>query len=332
MLFYAIMSLYYDFMKKVIVTGAAGFFGAVLVERLVKAGYFVYAVVRPGSKHNKRISTEKLSHGINVYGSNASKLDGGGIYLIEAELTSLSSVFDKVSNYGAPEGMIDAFFHLAWIGDKGNEDQYQNVAYTLDALRVAHRLGCRRFIATGSQAEYGVVPSTDVEYESRRPEPVTAYGAAKVATSYLSKQFASEIGIEWIWSRIFSLIGRYEPDGRMLPDLYQALKRGEIFSLSSCAQNWDYLDVYDAADALIALSERGVPGEIYNIASGEYRPLREYTEELRAIVGSGNIIYGDDPQPFISLQPSVEKLKRDTGWSPTRVFEDSIRDYELTEE
>ena len=42
-------------MKKVIVTGAAGFTGTVLVERLVRLGYCVYAVVRPESEHNKRL-------------------------------------------------------------------------------------------------------------------------------------------------------------------------------------------------------------------------------------------------------------------------------------
>ena len=117
----------------------------------------------------------------------------------------------------------------------------------------------------------------------------------------------------------------------MFPDLYFSLKEGQPVSLSSCRQNWDYLDVYDVADAIIAIGERGVTGEIYNLAGGAYRPLREYTEELRRLVNSAaEIHYGSDPEPFVSLQPSVEKLKRDTGWRPKRSIEDSVRGYEET--
>ena len=121
----------------------------------------------------------------------------------------------------------------------------------------------------------------------------------------------------------------YEPSGRMLPDLYHALREGKKFHISSCRQNWDYLDVYDAAEAIIALAIRGRAGEIYNIANGDYRPLKEYTEELKRIVGgTGVIAYGDDPTPFVSLQPSVEKIRRDTGWKARRSFSDSIEDYQ----
>lgn len=41
------------------------------------------------------------------------------------------------------------------------------------------------------------------------------------------------------------------------------------------------------------------------------------------------VTYGDDPSPFISLQPSVEKIFNDTGWRAKRSFADSIKDYEL---
>ena len=302
-------------MRSAFVTGAAGFSGAVLVERLIESGNRVYAMVRPGSLHNSR-----LVELFDQYGDDS-------IRLVEAELSDLASV-EKAVREQTPEETIDVFFHLAWTGDKSLYSQFDNVQYSLDAMRLAHNLGCKRFIATGSQAEYGMVPPFEVEVEDRILEPFSAYGAAKVAACYLSRQHATELGIDWIWGRIFSLIGKYEPPGRMLPALYNALKWGEVFSLSSCTQNWDYLDVYDAADALIALAERGVPGEVYNIASGDYRPLKEYTEELKGIVGSGNIIYGEDADPYVSLQPSVEKIRKDTGWSPKRSFIDSIKDYE----
>ena len=44
----------------------------------------------------------------------------------------------------------------------------------------------------------------------------------------------------------------------MLPDLYKTLREGREMHLSACRQNWDYLDVYDAADAIMAIGEKGV--------------------------------------------------------------------------
>ncbi len=110
----------------------------------------------------------------------------------------------------------------------------------------------------------------------------------------------------------------------MLTQLIEAMKNGEEIRLSSCKQNWDYLEVRDGARAVIALMESGKPGEIYNIANGDYRPLKEYAEIVRTKYPKGKIIYGDDPSPYVSLQPSIEKIRKDTGWKAEYRFEDSL--------
>ncbi len=295
-------------MKTAVVTGAAGFLGTALTKKLIEHGYFVYAVVRPGGEHNSRLS--------GLYEN---------VYVIECDISSYPKLSTLVQHI---DGGL--FFHLAITGKHVKDEQDKNIKYSLDAVRQAYELGCKRFIATGSQAEYGAIAPNVMQVEEMECRPITAYGEAKVRACEESKAIANELGIEWVWARIFSLIGRYEPKMRMLPSLYMALELGQDFLMSSGRQNWDYLDVNDAADAIIALAEKGQDGEIYNVASGAYRPLMEYTEELRHIIGGkGKIIYGDDTEPFISLQPSVEKINRDTGWKAKRSFFDSIKDYEI---
>ena len=292
-------------MEKAIIIGGAGFTGSALTSQLRKSGTIVYNVIRPASPHIKRID-----------------MKDDGLHLIECELSELSSVSQMVSC--SPETM----FYLSWTDETTYFGQFKNIFFINDAIKLASELKCKRIVITGSQAEYGIVSHNELIYENREPNPYTDYGTAKVAACYLSKQYASDLGIEWVWGRIFSLIGKNEPKTRMLPALYDALKKGESFLLSSCRQNWDYLDVHDAADALIALAEKGKPGEIYNIANGEYRELKEYVNELRKIVGgTTNVTFGDDPSPFVSLQPSVEKIFKDTGWKAKRCFADSIKDY-----
>lgn len=289
-------------MKKYIITGAAGFLGMNLVERLLREeNVHIYAVVRPSSPHNARlIESEQLT-------------------LVPADLSEYGHLDERIAE------PCDVFFHLAWQG--GRYDfavQYGNIADTLAALEAAVRLGCRRFIATGSQAEYG--PQTALISEETCPHPTDAYGAAKLAACALSRQRAADLGIEWIWGRVFSLYGKYEQEGRMLPALVNSLRSEQPFALSSSgAQNWDYLYAADGADALAAFAERGRAGEIYNIAHGGYRSLRDFIEEARAVLNSrADVSYGGEAGTF-SLQASVEKLQRDTEWMPSMPFSDGIR-------
>ena len=297
-------------MKKAIVTGAAGFAGYHLTEKLIEAGYNVYAIVRLGSAHNQRLRhfSEETLH------------------VIELEMRDIAGLSNHIKE------PCDAFFHLAWGGGRYNyEAQSENISWTLTALEQAAKLSCKKFVCTGSQAEYGLVPMDHIITEDLRPNPFCDYGSAKVAAFYLANIRAKALGIELVWGRIFSLYGRYEPGSRMLPFLINELKKRHDVSLSSCRQNWDYLYAADAAEAMIALGERGRAGEIYNIANGDFAPLKDFTEAVRKHCASFNndkivpvIHYGEDPDPFVSLQPSVEKIRRDTGWRAKTSFEEGL--------
>ena len=290
-------------MKNYIVTGAAGFLGCNLTERLMQEeNAHIYAVVRPNSPHNARLTpSERLT-------------------IVPADLSEYAHLDEMI------EEACDVFFHLAWQGGRYDfAAQYGNIADTLGALEAAGRLGCRHFICTGSQAEYG--RQTALITEETCPHPADAYGAAKLAACALSRQRAADLGVAWIWGRVFSLYGRYEQEGRMLPALVKSLRSEQTFALSSsAAQNWDYLYAADAADALLALAKRGRAGEIYNIANGDYRPLRDYIEEARAVIAPQcDVTYGAADADVFSLQPSVEKIRRDTGWQPMTDFVDGLR-------
>lgn len=297
-------------MKKVLITGAYGFAGANLTEHMAEKGYRVMAVGRKDSPHNSRCSGLD-----NVIG-------------ITADMEEYGDLPDKLKEAG--EDHVDAVIHLAWGGDrKDMSRQVKNLLPSLELMEAAGKLGASRFIGIGSQAEYG--ERNEVLTEDLTPDPLDAYGACKTAAFYLLRDKAATLGIDFIWGRIFSLIGCYEPSGRMLPDLCKRLKAGESMKLSSCTQYWDYLDAADAAAAITALLEKGHPGEIYNICHGEYMPLKQFTGRAAAFFGADEnlITYGDKARPFISLQSSSEKLRRDTGWEPEVTFEESIKKYDI---
>lgn len=291
--------------EKVVVTGAAGFAGAHITKKLIENGYFVYAVVRKGSLHNSRLDFPKESIKL--------------IELADNDYSTIPALIDDVCKY---------FFHFALrLGIDRNDinTYYYNGADMNAVVHSAVILGCKKFIGVGSQAEYGIV--NDLICENRCPDPFSMYGAEKVASLYMSKSQATIEGIEWNWGRIFSLIGEYEPSGRLIPDIIDKMKLGETFNLSAATQYWDYLDADDCAEAFIAIAERGKNGEIYNVANGDSHPLKEFMEKLKKMYGveSSKIAYGAEANPRVSLKPDVSKIKKDIGWNANKSFESTIK-------
>ena len=179
-------------MKRIIVTGATSMIGTALIEECIRHDIEVYAVVRAGSSKTKRLP------------------ESARIHQIECELEKLEELPAKIT------GECDTFFHIAWgnTGENRNsstELQSRNVFYTLKAVRAAHAMGCKRFIGAGSQAEYGPMDVPRIAPDSP-VHPTTPYGASKLAANQLSFMLCKELGMEWIWPRIFSVYGIYEKE------------------------------------------------------------------------------------------------------------------------
>ncbi|MBR4357444.1 MAG: NAD(P)-dependent oxidoreductase [Butyrivibrio sp.] len=308
--------------KIAIVTGAFGFAGANLTEHLLDYGYKVYAIGRKGSSHNERFEESESLKKVLIDMEDYDKICG---YIDEDDISGADAI---------------ALFHLSWGGQRDDFDtQRQNIDGSLRLLDFARDIKEKclksknmdvsiRVVGIGSQAEYGV--KSEPITEDLSLEPFSAYGSCKAAAYYLMESKARILGIDFIWGRIFSLIGKYEPEGRMLPDVVRKLAAGEKVSLSSCEQFWDYLDAGDAADAIIALFEKGVTGEVYNIANGDYDRLKNFVVRAAKCVGADEslISYGNRANPFVSLEVSGEKIKKDTGWEPKVSFEESIKYYQ----
>ncbi len=269
-------------MMKAVVTGATGFIGLALTHELLERGDEVTVLVRPGSKRANRLRELTGYHRIDI------SID---------------------EDFSLPIGVkYDVFFHLAWSGGRNNfNEQYHNLAHTVNALRAAEKAGCRRFICTGSQAEYGETSENIVEETPLRP--VTAYGAVKCAAQHLCEGYTQFSGMDLVWSRIFSVYGEHDDEHTLYSQLMKALKTGKNFSLSSDGNHvWNYLHENECAKALVALAAETVPAGIYNVASPESKPLREYVEKFRDRINPAvKIEYGKE-KCRINLNTRAEKL------------------------
>lgn len=294
-------------MKSVIVSGATSMIGVACIESCLQAGYTVLALVRPDSVKLNRLPVDTR------------------LQTAFCTLDTLAAVPDDAQGG-------DVFFHFAWEATSREERldpalQERNIRYALDAVRLAHRLGCRSFVGAGSQAEYG--PSTDWLGPDSPIRPVTAYGAAKYAASMLCRMECAKLGMRFNWARIFSVYGPYDGKETLISALIQSLLKQQKMPLTACEQMWDYLYAEDCGRALRLIGESGMDQAVYCVGSGRVRALRDYAQTLRDVIDPslplwiGEIPYAKNQVMFLGAD--IQTLTKDTGFLPQVPFEEGIR-------
>ncbi len=294
---------------RALVTGASGFIGSYLTERLLNNGDTVAVLHRPESD----------------------------LWRIRPHLPRIVSIVGDMASLSDARAQIEAFgpeiiFHLAWRGvsNRHRNDECQltlNLHPTLELARMARELGCRAWIGLGSQAEYG--PQADIIDEKRLPHPTTMYGAVKLSACFLTRQILSDSDTRFAWLRLFSSYGPKDGPDWMLPSLIGALLRSERPALTAGEQKWDYIYAADAAEAIARTAESPRAHGIYNLGSGSAYRLRAVVEQIRDIIdpmlplGFGEVPYRTDQ--VMHLQADISRLRRDTGWQPETSLEDGIR-------
>lgn len=296
-------------MENVIITGPTGAIGMALMQLLINRNIRVTAICHRGSKKIDRIPFSKK------------------IKIVECNLDEIKSLENVL------EPNYDIFYHLAWdctTGDSRNDidAQVKNIQYTIDAVEVAAKLGCRKFIGAGSQAEYG-------RYEGMLNAdvptfPENGYGSAKLCAGQMSRIRCRQLGMEHIWTRILSVYGPYDGEKTMVMSLIRQLLNGQRPKCTKGEQIWDYIYSKDAANALYLLAERGIDGKIYCIGSGKGIPLAEYMRMIRDSInpkleiGIGDIPYGN--KQVMYLWADISELKHDVGFEPVYSFEKGIKE------
>jgi nucleoside-diphosphate-sugar epimerase len=293
-------------MKKIIITGATGMIGSSLVKHALEQDIEVLCIIR---KDTNRFDNIPKSEKIKVVFSGLSEY--ASLYISEK---------------------YDVFFHLAWDKTFGSsrddvDIQENNIRYSLDAVRLAHRLGCSVFVGAGSQAEYGIVSEP---LRSDTPvNPQSGYGIAKYTAGKLSKLLCAQLGLRCNWLRILSVFGPLDGSHTLIMYTINELRADHSPEFTKCEQIWDYLYSDDAARAFLAVGNKGTDGMAYPLGSGDRRRLSEYLESLRDIVNPTGILqFGKKeyyPYQPMFLGADISELTADTGWKPEISFEKGIK-------
>ncbi len=295
--------------RQVILTGATGPIGIALTKYLIAKGISLTVLTRPGSKRNIDIP---VSERVRIFNCDS------------VDFTSLSAKLER---------RYDAFFHLGW--DTASREvvndsflQARNIIYTLEAVKLAHSAGCKVFVGTGSQAEYG---RTKGRLKPDTPaNPETSYGIAKYAAGRLSLKLCESLRMRHCWARILSVYGPHDRETTAIMYCISSLLKGEKPSLTKGEQVWDYLYSADCARALYLIAKKGKHGAVYVVGSGKGRPLREYFECTRdainpkLMLGIGEKSYSD--KQLMHLSADISSLTRDTGFKPGYSFARGLKE------
>ncbi len=293
---------------KAVVTGASSMIASALIRLLVAQGHEVYALCRPGSAKLDNIIKDERVH------------------IVHSDISDITAVGQHI------DCGCDAFFHFAWKGTSGalrNDSciQSENIRYTLDAVELAHLLGCEVFVGAGSQAEYGRVEGKLSPETATFPE--NAYGAAKLAAGQQSRIACSKHGIRHIWARILSVYGVGDNDFTITVSSLQKMLAGQTAQFTPAEQMWDFLYCDDAARAFYLMAQLGKNGAVYTLGSGQARPLKEYIEIMRRASGAdskvqiGALPYNDNQVMYLCAD--ISALSADTGFVPQVSYEEGIR-------
>jgi nucleoside-diphosphate-sugar epimerase len=281
-------------MKKALVTGANGFVGGALVKELIKNGIEVIALDRDGCNNNIPSGVRFVPHEL-------------------AQSTSLPSIIEDRD--------IDIFYHFAWVGSAGparadTQLQLNNAQWTVDCLRAAKEMNCKRFVCAGSIMEHETIAAA--YKQGNKPGLGYIYGSGKLVAHTMCMSVATDIGIDLLWPEITNAYGVGERSPRMVNTTIQKCMRGEAPQFTAGTQNYDFVYIDDVARAFRLIGENGKPFHEYLIGSSTARPLKEFLLEMKAAIAPElDFIFGD--VPFTGTDLPIEKFdcsqtEADTGF------------------
>lgn len=239
----------------VLLTGITGFLGSHIAEQL-SLNYIVVGLVRNSSDlwRYEEIKNENI------------KLVNSGDKDYKKQLESF-----------APQHLV----HCAWSGVAADgrdcwPSQVENISFTFDLLQLAKELVIKQFIGLGSQAEYGFF-SGSID-ETSPCKPLSAYGAAKLATLNIVESYCSQNNMAWYWLRIFPMYGTREGITWFIPSVIKNALENSGMDLTGCEQQYGYLYVKQFAKAIEKIvGSDPVPG-VYNVAAKGSIRLRDVIE------------------------------------------------------
>ncbi|HEX4177788.1 MAG TPA: NAD-dependent epimerase/dehydratase family protein [Rhizomicrobium sp.] len=291
-------------MKRVLVTGGAGFIGSHLCEGLLARGYQVRVL-------------DSLIYGRREWVP-------GPCEFLEGDIRDLATC------HRAAKGM-DAVLHCAAMSRSGPSQEAieictdSNITGTQNMLLAARDAGAKRFIYSGSSTYYG--NRTPPHRESDPPDLLNIYGLTKRVGEQYTLMFDEQFGLPSAVLRYFNVYGPRQPEtgayALVLGIFLRRKAEGKLLEIhGDGSQRRDFIHVRDVVAANIAALESGVRGEIFNVGSGTSLSVKE----LADMISPDQIHTEARRNDSEATLADISKIQAVLGWSPKIAFAEGLKE------
>jgi GDP-4-dehydro-6-deoxy-D-mannose reductase len=298
--------------RTALVTGASGFVGRRLCDRLRTDGWAVRGLVFPEE------AKDESERQTNIGDSNDLRegIDWAGPV---THVFHLAAVTFVPTSAKSPALTMDI-----------------NITATVNLLHAVHTSSPKaRTIFVGSASCYGI-PETLPMTEDHPLAPTEPYGISKAAADAYCRYAHQALGIDVIAARPFNHSGPGQSDAFVISSFARQVveiengQRDNVLRTGDLTARRDFSHVDDVIDAYVRLAENGKAGEAYNVCAGNSYSAGDVLDGLRARSNADIDVQPDPdrmrPVDIPEVVGSHDKLTRDTGWKPQRNFDTLLDD------
>jgi NAD dependent epimerase/dehydratase len=304
---------------KVLVTGAGGFIGSHLVERLVREGSRVRAMVHynaRGSWGNLDFLPRGVQKEIEVYAGDVTDASS-----VRTAVQNCEVVFHLAALIGIPYSYLAPHSYVA-----------TNITGTVNVLTAARELAVAKVVHTSTSETYGTALYTPID-EKHPLQGQSPYSASKIGADKIAESFYLSFGVPVATIRPFNVFGPRQSARAVIPTVIaQVLNGQKRIRLGSLSPIRDFTYVQDTVSGFLAVaSSEKASGEVINIGSGTAVTIGETAEHIIRLLGKEVSIEVEtkrirpEGSEVMELLCNNAKAKQLLGWEPTISFKDGLQ-------
>jgi NAD dependent epimerase/dehydratase len=304
--------------KRLLVTGAGGFIGSHLAERLVVEGAEVTCLVH----YNARSSIGNLEH-VDALVRQELRIEYGNIedgdYVLRLA-DGLDAILHLAALIGIPFSYVSPRSYLR-----------TNTEGTLNILEAARQNAVGRVVHTSTSEVYGTALRVPID-EEHPLQGQSPYSASKIGADKLAEAYARSFDLPVVTVRPFNTYGPRQSARAFITAVIVQALRNDVISLGNLHPKRDMTYVADTVDGFIrATTAVGIEGEVINLGSGGAQTVGEFVAKIQALLGIDKPIEVDparvrpEASEVLNLVADNGKAQRLLGWRPSVSLNEGLR-------